>query len=61
MLVGIILFTVLMLVLLLTVIPMRNFFSFAKVEILLMAKAVALGFISVIWIEGYKFYLRSKD
>ncbi len=60
MMVSIILVTVLMVVLMLTVVPLRNFFSFARVEKLLLVKALAIGFLSIIWIEGYKIYIRSK-
>lgn len=61
MLLGIIFFTIVMVMLMLSVTPVRTFFSFARVENLLIIKAVTLGFLSVIWFEGYKFYLRSKD
>lgn len=61
MLVGIIIFTVMMVVLMLSILPLREFFSFAQVEILQIALAIAIGFVSVIWFEGYKFYIRRKD
>ena len=60
MLMGIIFITLLMLALLLTVVPFRDFFSFATVEMGLLLRAVFLGFLSVIWFEGYKAYLRTK-
>ncbi|MBK5279881.1 MAG: cation-translocating P-type ATPase [Bacteroidia bacterium] len=60
MLVSIITFTILMVVLMLSISPLRDFFSFAPVETLLLAKAAALGFFSVLWFEGYKIYVRRK-
>jgi Ca2+-transporting ATPase len=59
MLMGIIFITLLMLALLLTVVPFRDFFSFATVEMGLLLRAMFLGFLSVIWFEGYKAYLRT--
>lgn len=61
MLLGIISITLLMLILMLSIAPLRIFFSFAEVEATLVVKAAALGFFSVIWFEGYKAYLRMKS
>ena len=60
MLLGIISITLLMLILMLSIAPLRNFLSFEEVEATLVVKAAALGFFSVIWFEGYKAYWRMK-
>ncbi len=60
MLVGIILVTLFLLTMMLTIIPLRNFFSFAEVQSMHLLKAAGLGFVSVIWFELFKLYTRMK-
>ncbi len=54
----IILLTVIMLVLMLTIPSFISFFKFERLVFVQVVVCAAVGFVSVIWIEGYKFFKR---